>query len=707
MKASKSQFGKFKSWGSGIGSKLASAPSLDQASRQDLTGEIEQRGQGNSDLYSATQAYWNYLGKKKPIPFDLSSSDQQHTSLASDGKVLPIEAMGLAMLSYANHLGAQSSAYPACLNLLGEAHLKLGSLQASFAKDTSNIFLARIARSKIAIDSFHAAIKKLDAATARLEAAKAKVQKSKKEKRELEEELRLATAMYDEAVTDVEARAEAIQESEQDDHDCLSTYMQAHLDYLSESHAILEQARLSWVEYSGGGNSDVRRQSTSNSPALPGRPRSTSIPKPRPPPPLPRRASAKEVTEVNRATVASSLTSRSSTSLATIEGGRTLRRSSMNEDPDTAAAAGTGSISKSGNDKERPKRLRMPSFTAATDSVTSVAAGIGSSLGRTKAATSLFSSKTKDGADPSPSATGPSAEKERKERESGIGGASSSRWGGFMGRSKREPGFLEMDASGEAPDSTLSTNFSGNHGDSARYENGSGGAGAFGTESLRETIVNGVGLGESSTTGSYLREKEKRRTMDLSDEAGSPIFRTTSPNGDQHHHHHDVVDVVSFGGDPGYLGSPSSFGLEAHHTGASVLSDGDPFGGGGLVSPQATGPNSFLHHHHHHHHPSRSASGGSGLKTDTEGEEEDEDDFETSALTAGFEAADSNYNATGFDNGLLNPNPAHPPSGNHHPTSSSTETSKSRGPPPPVPSSSTFLSKLKTKVPAPPPLPQR
>ncbi len=98
----------------------------------------------------------------------------------------------------------------------------------------SHIFLARIARSKAALDSLTAALKKLDSATSRLESAQSKVQNSKKEKRELEEELRLAKAAYDDAVTDVEARSEAIQDSEYDDWQCLTTYMQAQLDYMGQ-----------------------------------------------------------------------------------------------------------------------------------------------------------------------------------------------------------------------------------------------------------------------------------------------------------------------------------------------------------------------------------------------------------------------------------------------------------------------------------------
>lgn len=91
---------------------------------------------------------------------------------------------------------------PPCLNCsagesllsLGKAHTQLASLQSTFARDTSNIFLTRIARSKAAMDAYALARRKLEQRTAAYESAKAKQQKSKREKRELEEELRLAKA---------------------------------------------------------------------------------------------------------------------------------------------------------------------------------------------------------------------------------------------------------------------------------------------------------------------------------------------------------------------------------------------------------------------------------------------------------------------------------------------------------------------------------
>ena len=296
---------------------------------------------------------------------------------------MPVEALGLAMSSFASASFSDNSAYGSCLGLLGEAHIKLGHLQSTFTKDTSHIFLARIARSKATLDSLTAALKKLDSATARWQSAQVKVQKSKKEKRELQEELRLAKASYDEAVTDVEVRSETIKQAEYEDWECLTRYMEAHLEYTRQAQAVFEQVRSMWRE-------PPETNATST------RPRSSSATKTRPG--ISRRSSAIDASS-------SRFASRSSLSLSNSD------RAGSNDDA-----------------KPDPKknRLRMPSFAGAGDTVSSVAAGIGSSIGRARGS-SLLGSTTASG-DTSP----------EKDRET-------SKWN-FMARSaKKEPGFVSMD----------------------------------------------------------------------------------------------------------------------------------------------------------------------------------------------------------------------------------------------------------------------
>ncbi|KAJ9478747.1 BAR adaptor protein [Pseudozyma hubeiensis] len=339
-----------RSWSSGLGSKLSTttaAPTDSDA--DDIAHEIEQRKKGIDSLYTSTEAYWSYLGKRKPIPFDTSSLPVSEEKLE---KVLPVEALGLAMSSYSTAFPPDST-YGSCLGLLGEAHLELGALQTAFTKDTSRIFLARIARSKATLESFTAALKKLDAASARLESAQAKVQKSKKEKRELEEELRSAQAGYDEAVADVEKREEAVRESEGEDWVCLTKYLEAQMEYVVQARGVLDQVKSRWSEAPSASATSMTRPRSSSSAALKTRPT------------ISRRSSAKEAVE-GEAT--SRLASRSTLSL------------SNSDRPSTET------------DSEKPKknRLRMPSFTTnkGTDSVSSKTT---SSFSRARAS-SLFGS---------------------------------------------------------------------------------------------------------------------------------------------------------------------------------------------------------------------------------------------------------------------------------------------------------------------------
>ncbi|GAC98733.1 BAR adaptor protein [Pseudozyma hubeiensis SY62] len=338
-----------RSWSSGLGSKLSTATTTPTDSdADDIALEIEQRKKGIDSLYTSTEAYWSYLGKRKPIPFDTSSLPASEDKIE---KVLPVEALGLAMSSYSTAFPPHST-YGSCLGLLGEAHLELGALQSTFTKDTSRIFLARIARSKATLESFTAALKKLDAASARLDSAKAKVQKSKKEKRELEEEFRSAQAGYDEAVADVEKREEAVRESEGEDWVCLTKYLEAQMEYVMQARGVLEQVKARWSEAPAALATPMTRPRSSSSVALKTRPA------------ISRRSSAKEAVEGETSRFAS----QSTLSL------------SNSDRPSTET------------DSENPKknRLRMPSFTntKGTDSVSSKTT---SSFSRTRAS-SLFGS---------------------------------------------------------------------------------------------------------------------------------------------------------------------------------------------------------------------------------------------------------------------------------------------------------------------------
>ncbi|SPO32252.1 uncharacterized protein UTRI_02809 [Ustilago trichophora] len=638
------QMNKIRSWSAGLSTKLSSSsgPSNDTP---DLATEIEQRKKGIDSLYTSTEAYWSYLGKKKPVPFDTSSLPLDETASATSAsvalkperKMLPVEALGLAMSSFATAF-PDGSAYGSCLGLLGEAHIKLANLQTAFTKDTSHIFLARIARSKATLDSFTAALKKLDTATARLESAQSKVQKSKKEKRELEEELRLAKAAYDQAVTDVEVRGEAIREAEYDDWQCLTTYMQAQLDYMGQAHAVLEQVKSMW-----GDAPPAVSRSGASTPLT--RPRSLSGAKGRPS--ISRRSSAKDAADLS----SSRFGSRSSLSLANSD-----RPSSASDEKD-----------KESSTSSKKNRLRMPSFGGASDTVASVASGIGT-FSRSRSSTLFGGGGASTSGDQSP----------EKDRESSSNSNSNSKWGLSFGSRKKE-GFMTMDeaershlANSDRPPALPARDYvrpsvsalDVHLGDHDGSTNGHGGA----SPDLR--------LSRASSSS----DDDEDHLFSHTDHAASPF----SPDANNHNFSHRQTtahETIHERGesqlssdmhmmDSAFLGTSSTAAhLALNHTGLSAYSDGgDPFNN--ALSPHATGGR-------------------------FDGESSEDEEEERIGLTAGSLVDSSGerraQESAGGWKSVLNGN------------------GSLRGPPPPIPSSASFLSKSKARLapPPPPPLPSR
>ncbi|CAD6960543.1 unnamed protein product [Tilletia controversa] len=296
---------------SSAGSVISSQKSPEDAETDPdvlLEREIEKRRTGNARMNGAVEALWSNLSKKKALPFDMSnaqlaavlaklkeeeeeeedgrangsgtpSGKNKSGGLASaladllpggggkdkdkekpDSKMVPINALGIAMTSYSELLAASTadtnSALPSASNtlalssslgLLGRAYMQIAQLQTTFASDMKSVLLTRIARSHVQLDAYAGARKRADAARSRFDAARSKAQKSKREKRELEDELRIASAAYDDAVSELEMRAEAVlYTSEAEDLSALTDYLHSHLDYLHQSVECLERVKDKW-----------------------------------------------------------------------------------------------------------------------------------------------------------------------------------------------------------------------------------------------------------------------------------------------------------------------------------------------------------------------------------------------------------------------------------------------------------------------------
>lgn len=375
IKSRRPPLGKIKSWSAGLGARLSGNTSTDR----DL---LEQSGDDqpiSSEIYS-TDAY-------RSDPSLLKQADESS----------PEESLMKAKLTSVIRDGipdASASAYESAMDVVEEADKQLVQLQSALARDTSGILKERIAQGRAALDDYSIAMQALDAAAARLEALQTRTQKVQTDDQALQDELHSARANYDQAIVAAESKAQAVSESKVTDRECLAAYMQVQLQYVAQAKSVLDQVHVAWGHSTGTPGSRLS--------ALTPRARSWTLNGSRiVPASLPRLMSAKEA---NDTVTPSRSASKSSLSLGPIGDSPSL----ADEDH-----------------REKKSRLRMPSFIAAADAVSSVASGFGT-FSRSKS--SIFSS----------AATADANSPERERSESG-------KWS-FIGR-KKDQGFMTMDDS--------------------------------------------------------------------------------------------------------------------------------------------------------------------------------------------------------------------------------------------------------------------
>lgn len=501
-KAKRPPLGKIKSWSAGLGAKLSGNGSTDP----DLLAQTGDDEQTSSEIYS-TDAYRSDPALSNGAP-DVGTPKGKSPKAVRNG--LP-----------------DASAYEASLDAVEEANEQLVLLQAALAKETSGIFVDRLAYARVTLDAYTTSMQALDNAAARLEAIQSRSQKSKSDKRELEDDLRSAKAAHEEALADAETRAEALADSRQADRECLAAYMQVQLKYVAQAKSVLDQVHSLWGDtgtesrFSAFTSRARSRTLTSSKILLPS---------------LPRLMSAKEASDTLTPTQSAS---NSSLNLAAL---------------DTSLPAEDDS-------KEKKSRLRMPTFTGASDTVASMASGIGT-FSRSKS--SMFSSI----------AAADTSSPERERSESG-------KWT-FMGR-KKEQGFKNMD---ESERLSFSANL-----EPSSFES--------------DDRPRRLGLNRSvSSKEVHLGQHDDHHRPSL---PHSPVFRQddTSPFDQLYGHTAAPLSTANFdhiherGGSQmssdvplsngDYLGVSHHGGLALNHTGQSAYSDNtDPFASSAL-SPQSTG----------------------------------------------------------------------------------------------------------------------
>lgn len=187
------------------------------------------------------------------------------------------------------------------LSHLSAVHLALAQLQAKYTSSLSSTLLSRLARSQAAIEALRITEKQTEATKEKMEIAEKKRDRAKekgdKNRRDVEEEARMARATYEEAVADLESRTEILRDSEQrgpgSSVSILKEYMDIHLAWIEEQHEIMSKARAALDQYPSHQSSPQTSYSTFNN-AVPNSTKGRAAP---PPPPALTQASSRRIVE--------------------------------------------------------------------------------------------------------------------------------------------------------------------------------------------------------------------------------------------------------------------------------------------------------------------------------------------------------------------------------------------------------------------------
>jgi cell shape-determining protein MreC len=124
----------------------------------------------------------------------------------------------------------------------------MATATANFADHMNSGWLTSLEKSLAQMSEYTNQRKKLDSRRLTYDAMLAKVQKSKKEKRDLEDDLRVAKNRYEETSEEVQERAVAIQDSESDQLIALTKLLEIESNWIDEQKRILDDLKKNWVD---------------------------------------------------------------------------------------------------------------------------------------------------------------------------------------------------------------------------------------------------------------------------------------------------------------------------------------------------------------------------------------------------------------------------------------------------------------------------
>ncbi|KAI6011431.1 hypothetical protein EDC04DRAFT_2905496 [Pisolithus marmoratus] len=235
------QLGKLRQW---AGEKISSRDkSVVVDEFKELEHDIELRKQGISRLQAAAQMYRHVLSKKKVLPVS-----------GETDKLMPIDALGIVMVSHGEEFG-EDSAFGSSLVRLGRAQCKIAMLQEAFALTLNDTFLSSCERFLQDIKDYEHQRKKLesrrssyDTAINKLEKIKNSKKEKEKERREAEDELQRSRLQFEETSEDVRSRMHSIQENETQQLRELTTFLDVQLNFANQCVEVLHDAKANWCD---------------------------------------------------------------------------------------------------------------------------------------------------------------------------------------------------------------------------------------------------------------------------------------------------------------------------------------------------------------------------------------------------------------------------------------------------------------------------
>ncbi|GBB91795.1 hypothetical protein RclHR1_19190005 [Rhizophagus clarus] len=244
----KKNIGKIKQWAN---EKVGGQRTQTTDEFQDLQQKTDARHNGIDKLHMATNTYIKIMSKKTD-------------SVEEKSKVLPLESLGSTMKIYGEEIGTDTP-YGMGLVRFGNANEKIAKAQMEYVSRVRDDFLFGLASSIEEFKQYQQLKRKLESRRLDYDAKLNKVQKSKKEKPELEEEMRAAKEKYEVTMEDINNKMLALNDSEDQHVQDLTTFLEAQLEYFKAAYEILETVKKDWVESSDKPSSRRKRTAVRSS----------------------------------------------------------------------------------------------------------------------------------------------------------------------------------------------------------------------------------------------------------------------------------------------------------------------------------------------------------------------------------------------------------------------------------------------------------